>query len=164
MNNYTPSKEEKERAQHIMRGLDTIAGRRLRYTRNRAKKASELDMVLQNPGLSDEQKRRMQIQYFLDESHSLRAQRANKLKIKSSDFTIMQVIGKGAFGEVRIVREKNTGVVYAMKTMLKKMMISKNQLGHFVAERDFMVDADNQWLVKLFFAFQVLQKRNTIQI
>jgi len=37
---------------------------------------------------------------------------------------------------------------------LKKMMIAKNQLGHIVAERDLMSDADNPWLVKLFYAFQ----------
>jgi protein-serine/threonine kinase len=41
-----------------------------------------------------------------------------------------------------------------MKTMIKKMMIAKNQLGHIVAERDLMADADNPWLVKLFYAFQ----------
>merc|ERR1712130_669734 len=37
---------------------------------------------------------------------------------------------------------------------LKKMMIAKNQLGHIVAERDLMSDADNPWLVKLMYAFQ----------
>jgi len=74
--------------------------------------------------------------------------------MKSSDFKIIKVIGKGAFGEVRIVRHKTNQKVYAMKTMLKKMMIAKNQLGHIVAERDLMSDADNPWLVKLNFAFQ----------
>jgi len=34
------------------------------------------------------------------------------------------------------------------------MMISKNQLGHIVAERDLMAEANNPWLVKLFYAFQ----------
>jgi len=42
-----------------------------------------------------------------------------------------------------------------MKTMLKSMMEAKNQLGHIVAERDIMTDAESPWLVTLFYAFQV---------
>jgi len=34
------------------------------------------------------------------------------------------------------------------------MMISKHQMGHVVAERDIMAEADNPWMVKLFYAFQ----------
>jgi len=105
--------------------------------------------------LTHEQKRQVQIEYFLEESHTLREQRKGLIKLKSSDFEILKVIGKGAFGEVRIVRDKqNDKKIFAMKTMLKKMMVAKNQLGHIVAERDLMAEADNPWLVKLFFAFQ----------
>ncbi len=42
-----------------------------------------------------------------------------------------------------------------MKTMVKKMMIAKDQLGHIVAERDIMVDSNNRYLVTLYYAFQV---------
>ncbi len=42
-----------------------------------------------------------------------------------------------------------------MKTMVKKMMIAKDQLGHIVAERDIMVDSNNSYLVTLYYAFQV---------
>merc|ERR1719410_3276653 len=111
-------------------------------------------MKLQNDEHGGDDKRQIQIQHFLQESHSLRNQRAAKQKLKATDFKIIKIIGKGAFGEVRIVRHKVNQQVFAMKTMLKKMMIAKNQLGHIVAERDLMSDADNPWLVKLMYAFQ----------
>merc|ERR1719361_68055 len=111
-------------------------------------------MKLQNEDKGGDEKRQLQIAHFLDESASLRKQRAAKQKIKASDFKIIKVIGKGAFGEVRIVRHKDNAKVFAMKTMLKSMMIAKNQLGHIVAERDLMSDAESPWLVQLLFAFQ----------
>merc|ERR1719410_1801573 len=111
-------------------------------------------MKLQDEDKGGDEKRQIQIQHFLQESHSLRNQRAAKQKLKATDFKIIKIIGKGAFGEVRIVRHKVNQQVFAMKTMLKKMMIAKNQLGHIVAERDLMSDADNPWLVKLMYAFQ----------
>ena len=36
-----------------------------------------------------------------------------------SDFEVKQVIGRGHFGEVQVVREKQSGHVYAMKTIRK---------------------------------------------
>lgn len=138
----------------MKRSIEKIKGQRLKYSRDRRKRAAELEMKLQNEEHGSDDKRQIQIQHFLDESHSLRNQRAAKQKIKATDFKIVKIIGKGAFGEVRIVRHKDNHKVFAMKTMLKKMMIAKNQLGHIVAERDLMSDADNPWLVKLFYAFQ----------
>merc|ERR1719361_2512571 len=111
-------------------------------------------MKLQNEDKGGDEKRQLQIAHFLDESASLRKQRAAKQKIKASDFKIIKIIGKGAFGEVRIVRHKDNAKVFAMKTMLKSMMIAKNQLGHIVAERDLMSDAESPWLVQLLYAFQ----------
>ena len=150
-----PTKEAKEKAEHIKRQIEKIKGNRLKYRRERRKRAAELEMKLQDEEYSQDEKRQLQIQYFLDESHSLREQRSNGLKTKASDFQIIKIIGKGAFGEVRIVRHKKNLKVFAMKTMLKSMMEAKNQLGHIVAERDIMTDAESSWLVTLFYAFQV---------
>lgn len=43
-----------------------------------------------------------------------------------------------------------------MKSMLKKHMILKNQVTHVKAERDVMAEADDPWIVKLMYSFQVL--------
>lgn len=44
------------------------------------------------------------------------------------DFEPLAVIGKGAFGEVRLVREKATDQIYAMKILKKTEMLKKNQV------------------------------------
>ena len=39
-----------------------------------------------------------------------------------------QVIGRGAFGEVRLVQKVDTGHVYAMKILRKVEMLEKDQV------------------------------------
>ena len=57
--------------------------------------------------------------------------------------------------QVRVVRKKDTGEILAMKSMKKEEMIKKNQVAHIRAERDLLALADNKWLVKLVYSFQV---------
>lgn len=70
------------------------------------------------------------------------------------DFETIQVIGRGAFGEVHVAREKSTGKVFALKKMKKGEMLKKNQVAHIRAERDILTQADNPWVVHLQFSFQ----------
>lgn len=42
--------------------------------------------------------------------------------------TYFQVIGRGAFGEVRLVQKKDTGHIYAMKILRKADMLEKEQV------------------------------------
>ena len=46
------------------------------------------------------------------------------LRIKSDDFNLIKVIGRGAFGEVQLVRHKSTKKVFAMKLLSKYEMVS----------------------------------------
>ena len=43
--------------------------------------------------------------------------------MKTDDFTLIKVIGRGAFGEVQLVRHKSTQKVYAMKLLSKFEMV-----------------------------------------
>ena len=81
-------------------------------------------------------------------------QQRKRLTIK--DFERLAVIGRGAFGEVTLVRKRDTKEVFALKSMLKSAMVLKNQVGHVRAERDIlaMADNDNPWLVTLQYSFQ----------
>lgn len=47
-------------------------------------------------------------------------------KISVKDFEPLNIIGRGAFGEVRICKHKETGEVVAMKKMKKQEMLYKN--------------------------------------
>jgi serine/threonine kinase 38 len=50
------------------------------------------------------------------------------------DFESLAVIGRGAFGEVRLVRttakESRNVEIFALKSMKKEAMVLKNQVGH----------------------------------
>ena len=52
--------------------------------------------------------------------------RENRKRITVFDFDPVAIIGKGAFGEVRVVRHKRSGEVLAMKKMNKNEMVYKN--------------------------------------
>lgn len=52
--------------------------------------------------------------------------RAARKRVTVYDFEPLNVIGRGAFGEVRVVREKKSGKIYAMKKMNKTEMVFKN--------------------------------------
>ncbi|CAG9312883.1 STK38_2 [Blepharisma stoltei] len=70
------------------------------------------------------------------------------------DFEPIAIIGRGAFGEVRVVRSKISGEILAMKKMNKSEMIRKNQVQHIRAERNVLALANNPWIVELKYSFQ----------
>ncbi len=51
-----------------------------------------------------------------------------KLRIGINDFEVKDVIGRGHFGEVQVVREKASGDVYAMKVLHKDGTLSKENV------------------------------------
>uniref|UniRef100_A0AAQ4RKE4 Rho-associated protein kinase 1 n=1 Tax=Gasterosteus aculeatus aculeatus TaxID=481459 RepID=A0AAQ4RKE4_GASAC len=76
------------------------------------------------------------------------------LRMKAVDYEVVKVIGRGAFGEVQLVRHKATCKVYAMKLLSKFEMIKRSDSAFFWEERDIMAFANSSWVVQLFFAFQ----------
>lgn len=86
------------------------------------------------------------------ESNYLRQRRA---KIDKSMFQRLKTLGTGAFGEVDLVVKKDTNKLYALKTLQKKDVLKRNQVAHVKAERDILAEADNEWVVKLYYSFQV---------
>ncbi|XP_056637820.1 citron Rho-interacting kinase [Diorhabda sublineata] len=75
-----------------------------------------------------------------------------RLRVNITDFEIKNVIGRGHFGEVHLVKEKQTGDVYAMKTM-KKFNSEISRLS-FEEERNIMAFSNSHWLTSLQYAFQ----------
>ncbi|XP_059487935.1 rho-associated protein kinase 2 [Neocloeon triangulifer] len=76
------------------------------------------------------------------------------MRMKPEDFQLIKVIGRGAFGEVQLVRQKTTKQVYAMKLLSKFEMIKRSDSAFFWEERDIMAYANSEWIVQLHFAFQ----------
>uniref|UniRef100_A0A6I8RWC8 Rho-associated protein kinase 2 n=1 Tax=Xenopus tropicalis TaxID=8364 RepID=A0A6I8RWC8_XENTR len=77
-----------------------------------------------------------------------------KLQMKAEDYDVVKVIGRGAFGEVQLVRHKGSQKVYAMKLLSKFEMIKRSDSAFFWEERDIMAFANSPWVVQLFCAFQ----------
>ncbi|KAF5810521.1 putative protein kinase AGC-NDR family [Helianthus annuus] len=80
--------------------------------------------------------------------------RLQRHKMGVDDFELLTMIGKGAFGEVRICREKTTGTVYAMKKLKKSEMLRRGQVEHVRAERNLLAEVDSNCIVKLYCSFQ----------
>ena len=80
--------------------------------------------------------------------------RKKRKKITIFDFEPLKIIGKGAFGEVRVCRYIPNGSIVAIKKMKKEEMHKKNQVLHVRAERDVLSEAKNEWIVDLKFSFQ----------
>ena len=53
-----------------------------------------------------------------------------------------------------LVRKKDTKRLYAMKSLRRADVVRRNQVAHVKAERDILAEADNEWVVKLYYSFQ----------
>ena len=129
---YSKSKIDKEESQDRRRNLE-----------------EEMDK-LHIPDIARDQYR---VKFQEAEADDLRDQRK---RLTTEDFEPLALIGKGAFGEVRLVRmrERFSKEIYAMKSMLKETMLTKNQVGHVRAERDILTESEDRWIVTLHYSFQ----------
>lgn len=88
--------------------------------------------------------------------------RKRRQKLTGNSFEVIRIIGKGAFGEVLLVRKKTPPYhVLAMKRLNKQKMMEKHQATHVLAEKDALAAANkvyknNPWIVKLYYSFQVI--------
>ncbi|XP_078437103.1 uncharacterized protein LOC144707740 isoform X2 [Wolffia australiana] len=80
--------------------------------------------------------------------------RLQRHKMGVDDFDLLTIIGRGAFGEVRLCREKTTGHIYAMKKLKKIEMLRRGQVEHVKAERNLLAEVDSPCIVKLYCSFQ----------
>ncbi|KAL3997956.1 Protein kinase domain family protein [Acanthocheilonema viteae] len=89
--------------------------------------------------------------------YSEAVQHLTALRLKGSDFQLIKVIGRGAYGEVQLVRHITSRNVYAMKLLNKNEMVRRADSAFFWEERDIMAHAHSEWIVRLHYAFQDTQ-------
>lgn len=117
----------------------------------REHRAAEHEKSLVGEGMTEERRRKKLNEVIRKESDFLRLRR---VRLDPQNFRTLKVIGKGAFGEVRLVQKDDTGNIYAMKTLRKTDMFKKDQLAHVRAERDILAQSNNPWVVQLYYSFQ----------
>ena len=69
------------------------------------------------------------------------------------DFEPVKIIGKGAFGEVRLCKD-TANIFVAVKKLRITDMVRKNQVKHIMAEREMLLKANNEWIVSLHACFK----------
>uniref|UniRef100_A0A0N4Z9Y1 Rho-associated protein kinase let-502 n=1 Tax=Parastrongyloides trichosuri TaxID=131310 RepID=A0A0N4Z9Y1_PARTI len=98
-------------------------------------------------------RRSKQIDNFLNKYENA-SKKLAKSRVNNSDFELIKVIGRGAFGEVQLVRHKDTSKVYALKCLDKNEMLRRSDSAFFWEERHIMAYCKSEWIVRLHYAFQ----------
>ena len=151
--NTPVSQAERERASATKQFLEQKYAAMKRDREELEERRKRLEEHMASLNLTEDQKQHMRLEFKKSETNALRAARR---RMSTEDFVMLRIIGKGAFGQVRLVKKKDTGEVYAMKTMVKDAMVLKNQVSHVRAERDILAKAGshNPWIVELVASFQ----------
>ncbi|KAF2320116.1 hypothetical protein GH714_023845 [Hevea brasiliensis] len=91
---------------------------------NQTRRRSVLEKQLASSDASQEE----QINLLKDlERKETEYMRMKRHKICIDDFDLLTIIGRGAFGEVRLCREKKSGNIYAMKKLKKSEMLRRDR-------------------------------------
>ncbi|NXV21202.1 CTRO kinase, partial [Cepphus grylle] len=77
-----------------------------------------------------------------------------ELQPSVKDFEVKSVVGCGHFADVKVVREKVTGDVYAMKVMSKESLLVQEHVSFFEEERNILSQSTSPWIPQLQYAFQ----------
>ncbi|KAJ6708881.1 SERINE/THREONINE-PROTEIN KINASE [Salix koriyanagi] len=123
----------------------------MKNLQERKERRTTLEKKLADADVSEEDQSNLLKFLEKKETEYMRLQRH---KMGADDFELLTMIGKGAFGEVRICREKTTGQVYAMKKLKKSEMLRRGQVEHVKAERNLLAEVDSNCIVKLYCSFQ----------
>ncbi|XP_047941577.1 serine/threonine-protein kinase 38-like [Salvia hispanica] len=110
-----------------------------------------LQKLLAASGESEEEQMNVLKELERKETEYMRLRR-NRTSV--TDFDLLTIIGRGAFGEVILCREKLTGNVYAMKKLKKSEMLRRGQVEHVKSERNLLVEVVSDYIVKLYCSFQ----------
>ena len=101
--------------------------------------------------ISENNKIEMKRQIFHNELNKFRKSRK---KFTIYDYESISIIGRGAFGEVHVCKEKSTGKIVAIKKIKKDVLEMKNQILHIRNEQLLMKKLNSPWIVDLIASFQ----------
>ena len=76
------------------------------------------------------------------------------IEISLEDFEILRQLGSGASGRIFLVKKKNSGKLYALKTIKKSEVSKKKQEEYTWNERIILQNNENPYIVNLIYSFQ----------
>ena len=71
------------------------------------------------------------------------------VKVSISDFELLQTVGVGSFGRVRLCRNKKSNKVYVMKMLKKSEIIHQKQVDHVYSEYKILSVLNHPFIVEL---------------
>ena len=101
--------------------------------------------------LNEEEKEKIKKDIFTQESSKYRFLRE---KQTVRNYESLAIIGRGAFGEVHVCRDKSNGEIVAVKKIKKEVLYLKNQVLHVRNEQILMSKVKSPWIVELKASFQ----------
>ncbi|KAJ0775593.1 putative protein kinase AGC-NDR family [Helianthus annuus] len=150
-NDEAPSNATKQKVEAAKQYIEKHYKEQMKNLNERRERRNVLEKKLADSEVSEEEQNNLLKHLEKKETEYMRLQRH---KMGADDFEPLTMIGKGAFGEVRICREKTTGNVYAMKKLKKSEMLRRGQVEHVKAERNLLAEVDSNCIVKLYCSFQ----------
>ncbi|KAF8401915.1 hypothetical protein HHK36_012866 [Tetracentron sinense] len=120
-----PSNVTKQKVAAAKQYIENHYKEQMKNLQERKERRNVLEKKLADAEVSEEEQNNLLKYLEKKETEYMRLQRH---KMGADDFELLTMIGKGAFGEVRVCREKATGHVYAMKKLKKSEMLRRGQL------------------------------------
>jgi serine/threonine protein kinase len=71
-----------------------------------------------------------------------------------SDFEVLNLVGQGGFGKVMQVRKRDSGQIFALKSMLKAHIVQCEEVDGVRTERRVLQQVRHPFIVRLHYAFQ----------
>jgi serine/threonine kinase 32 len=77
--------------------------------------------------------------------------------VNLNQFRLLRVVGKGAFGKVRIVEKKDTGLTFALKYIRKEEVVRSESVRNIIRERRMLEHLNHPFLCNLRYSFQDIE-------
>ncbi|KJX96860.1 protein kinase [Zymoseptoria brevis] len=78
-------------------------------------------------------------------------------EVNLNHFRLLRVVGKGAFGKVRIVERKDTGLTFALKYIRKDEVVRSESVRNIIRERRMLEHLNHPFLCNLRYSFQDME-------
>ncbi|ODH45282.1 AGC/YANK protein kinase [Paracoccidioides brasiliensis] len=77
--------------------------------------------------------------------------------VNLNHFRLLRVVGKGAFGKVRIVERKDSGLTFALKYIRKDEVVRSESVRNIIRERRMLEHLNHPFLCNLRYSFQDIE-------
>jgi serine/threonine protein kinase len=84
--------------------------------------------------------------------------RAAAHDVRAEDLIEHRILGMGTFGKVKLVKDRTTGGIFAMKVISKAKVVAYHQQDHVLSEKQIMAEIDHPFCIQLITSFKSSQR------